>query len=88
MLGGKHLFENGVLPHFDGFLLQIADLRAFRKHDAPIICIFLAGDDVAHGGFPRTVRTNQGKAVVFLQTKRYVREEHAGTERFGDVFKL
>ena len=88
MLSGKHLFENGILAHFDGFLLQIAELRALGKDNTPLISIFFASDDVEHGGFARTVGANQRKAVVLLQAERHVREKRAGTERFGDVFKL
>ena len=69
MLGGKNLFENGTLPHLDGFLLQVSKLCALCQYDAAIIGILFAGNDIEHSGFASTIRPNKGKAIILFQTE-------------------
>ena len=87
-LAGKDLFENGVLAHLDGFLLEVADTGAACEEDLAVIGIFLTGNDAEHSRFARAVRTDQRQAVVILQLEGDVGEQRSAAERLRNVGNL
>ena len=87
-LTGKDLFENGVVAHFDGFLLEVADTGAAREEHLAAIGVFLPGDDAEHGGFACAVRTDQRQAVMILKLEGDVGEQRSAAERLRKVGNL
>ena len=75
-LSTHHFIENGTVPHFDGLLLQVANLGAFGKNDTAGIRRILAGDNVEHGGLAGTVGPNKRNPIMLFQTKGHVLEEN------------
>ena len=87
-LRGDDLFEDGVVPHLDGLLFEVADARALGEHDAARIGVLFSGHDVQKRRFARAVRADEGETVVLLETQVDVGEQRTPAEGFGDVFEL
>ena len=84
----EDLLEDGVLPHLDSLLFEVADARILCQHDAARIGVFLARDDAQQRGLAGAVGADERKTVVFLETYCRVGEQSAPAKRFGNMFKL
>ena len=84
----EDLLEDGVLPHLDSLLFEVADARILCQHDPARIGVFFSRDDAQQRGLAGAVGADERKTIVFLETYCRVGEQRAPAKRFGNMFKL
>ena len=84
----KASLEHGEPFGIHGALAQIAHAQVVLIDDASRIMSLDTGQDIEQGTLTRTITGDEPNSLPLGYTKRYAREEHQVTKRFGESVDL